>query len=80
MRVLLVGKVLTKEEREKWHEDRQRRAIHRPSYHGWHYANAVYAQIADNSKNPPRGMRVKIGYYCRVCKVGAIFEDWRTET
>lgn len=80
MKWLLVGKVLTAEDRAKWREDRQGRIVHRPSWHGWHYANALYAQIADTTKDPPRGVRAKIGYYCRVCRVGAIFEDWRTES
>lgn len=70
VRALLVGKVLTEEERAKWN-DRDGKVVHRPSFHGWHYANSVYVLY--------KGERTKIGYFCAVCNLGMLFEDWRTD-
>lgn len=62
--------MLTDEERAKW-SDRGTQIVHRPSFHGWHYANSLYVLYA--------GTRTKVGYFCATCNVGALFEDWRAD-
>lgn len=70
VRALLVGKVLSEDERARWFE-RGGKIVHRPSFHGWHYANAIYVLHV--------GLRSKVGYFCAQCNVGALFEDWTND-
>ncbi len=67
MRRLFAGVELAKEDRWKWHEDRQGRVIHRPAKFKTHYANALYRIHG--------GARVRVAYWCRLCEEGVLLVD-----
>lgn len=67
MRLLAIGRTATSDDLLEWSHDGQRRVVHRPGKHGWHYAHVWSIRRS--------ARKVDRGYWCDLCKIGIIFDE-----
>ena len=66
MKLLAIGRTATSDDLLAWSFDGQRRVVHRPGKHGWHYGHAWSVRKS--------GRKVVLGYWCELCRMGLLFD------